>query len=327
MTAPTSGPLVSLVTPVYNTAEFLEQCIRSVLAQTYTNFEYIILDNCSTDESPQIAQRFADQDSRVKIVRNAKFLGQVENYNESVTHISRDSKYCKMVQADDWIYPECMAEMVAIAEADESIGMVGAYTLLDFGVRAEVYLAGLPYPGGNFPGKYIGRRYLEEGLYVFGSPTATMLRSDIVRARTPLYHETSAIDDTGICMEVLRDWNFGFCYRVLTCTRRYNDSIMSTLKRYNYDVITRYICMKLYGRDYIDTATHDSCLKSVERQFHHAVGEAVLRRLPSEYWTFLAFALAEAGEKVTSWNKLTWAIKAGLNLMKNPGMTLARLRG
>ncbi|MCB0227477.1 MAG: glycosyltransferase, partial [Anaerolineae bacterium] len=52
-------PLVSVVTPVYNTDKYLADCIESVLAQSYDNWEYVIINNCSTDRSLEIAQRYA----------------------------------------------------------------------------------------------------------------------------------------------------------------------------------------------------------------------------------------------------------------------------
>ena len=67
---PNNKPFVSIVTPVYNTEKYLAECIDSVLAQTYQNWEYIIVDNCSTDKSPLIAESYACKDSRIKIHYN-----------------------------------------------------------------------------------------------------------------------------------------------------------------------------------------------------------------------------------------------------------------
>jgi teichuronic acid biosynthesis glycosyltransferase TuaG len=60
----TRTPLVSVVTPFYNTVDFLEECIRSVLAQTYDPFEYILVDNCSDDGSSDIARDFGPRGTR-----------------------------------------------------------------------------------------------------------------------------------------------------------------------------------------------------------------------------------------------------------------------
>src|SRR6516165_5401066 len=90
-------PLVSVVTPFYNTAPYLAQCIESVLAQTHVEFEYILLDNCSTDGSGEIAEDYAHRDPRIRLIRCSQFLSQLANYNRALAHISGVSKYCKMV--------------------------------------------------------------------------------------------------------------------------------------------------------------------------------------------------------------------------------------
>jgi glycosyltransferase involved in cell wall biosynthesis len=68
----TNEPLVSVVTPVYNGAEFLEACIESVLAQTYQNHEHIIVNDCSKDRSLEIAQSYACKDSRILSTRESR---------------------------------------------------------------------------------------------------------------------------------------------------------------------------------------------------------------------------------------------------------------
>src|ERR1700691_640839 len=96
-------PMVSVVTPFHNTAPYLAQCIESVLAQSYSRFEYILADNCSTDGSGEIAETYARLDARIRLVRREQVLSQVQNYNSSLAVISEVSQYCKIVQADDWI--------------------------------------------------------------------------------------------------------------------------------------------------------------------------------------------------------------------------------
>ena len=75
-------PLVSYVTPFYNTEEYLAECIESVLRQTYGNWEYVLLNNCSTDNSVQIAEHYTRAyPDKIRLEHNSAFLSQVQNFN------------------------------------------------------------------------------------------------------------------------------------------------------------------------------------------------------------------------------------------------------
>src|ERR1700722_1459160 len=137
-----SQPLVSIVVPVYNEVQYIAECIDSLLAQTYQNWECIIANNSSTDGSGEIGRKYAAKDARIRVHDNEQFLRAVPNFNQSLRRISSGSKYCKVVFADDWIFPECLERMVAVAEEHSSIGIVGAYGLQG----SQVVWTGLPYP-------------------------------------------------------------------------------------------------------------------------------------------------------------------------------------
>ena len=76
--------LVTVLTPVYNGEQFLAKCIDSVLNQTYQNFEYIIVNNCSTDRSIEIANAYAKKDKRIRVHTNDRFVDVIENQQPSV---------------------------------------------------------------------------------------------------------------------------------------------------------------------------------------------------------------------------------------------------
>jgi len=170
---------------VYNGAEHLAECVESILRQTYQNWDCTIINNCSTDSSAEIARRYAAKDPRIRIYENEKFLRVISNHNVALRQISPASKYCKFVFADDWIFPECLERMVAVAEEHPSVGIVGAY-----GFRGrQVMWAGLPFPGSLISGTEVCRKLFLENLYVFGTPHSLLFRSDLVRSRDPFYNE------------------------------------------------------------------------------------------------------------------------------------------
>ena len=72
-----SDPLVTVLTPVYNGEKYLIECLDSVVNQTYKNFEYILVNNCSTDRTIEIASSYAQKDNRIKIVNNSNFVGEI----------------------------------------------------------------------------------------------------------------------------------------------------------------------------------------------------------------------------------------------------------
>src|SRR5579864_6366283 len=143
-----SSPLVSIVMPAYNGEEFLAEAIESVLAQTYTHWDFTIVNNCSTDRTLEIASSYAQRDPRIRVFTNEKFIDAIPNHNNAFRQTSTDSKYCKMLLADDMLFPECLARMVHVAETNPSVGIVGAYGQ----GGNEVLWDGLPFSTTFLPG-------------------------------------------------------------------------------------------------------------------------------------------------------------------------------
>ena len=320
-----SQPFVSVVTPFYNTADFLAQCIESVLAQSYGHFEFVLVNNCSTDGSLEIAEDYARRNSRIRVVQNSTFLRQCENYNHALRQISPRSAYCKVVQADDRLFPTCLSRMVETAEAHPSAGIVGAYTLLDFGTHTVVYLTGLPYSTTFTTGREVCRRFLLRGTYVFGSPTATLFRSEIVRSRDPFYDVASVIEDVTVCFDVLQSWDFGFVHEVLTYTRRYNESAMSVLRGYHLMALTELLVVCQYGSVFLEREEHARRSRAVRRAYRELLGESVLEGRPKAFWDFHQRGLSAIGERFSRLSLAAWAGRALIGLALNPQRTAQRL--
>jgi glycosyltransferase involved in cell wall biosynthesis len=115
------NPTVSFVVPCYRLAHFLPDCINSILMQTYKDLEILIMDDCSPDNTAEVAQSF--QDSRVKYIRNGTNLGHLRNYNQGIT--LSQGKYVWLISADDCLrVPYVLDRYVALLESHPEVGYV-----------------------------------------------------------------------------------------------------------------------------------------------------------------------------------------------------------
>ena len=289
-------PLVSIVTPFFNEKNYLEECIRSVLGQNLADFEYILVDNHSTDGSAQIARDYATQDPRVRVVQPPEHLAQMPNHNFGLAQIAKGSTWCKIVQGDDWMFPNCLEHLVSLGKRFPSAGVVSAYTLLE----EVVFLTGL-HPSEPFlRGREIARRFLRDGLYVTGSPTAHLFRADLVRARQPFYTAVSdPFSDTDACLWAFARSDFAFAHQVLTFTRRRNLSITTRRRAYtNTLLLVRYLGLLRHGAEFFAPDELNECVRHVSRQYYRSLGEHFWRFLPRDFWQLQASTLAAAGDRL-----------------------------
>ena len=113
------NPLVTIVVPCYKLAHLLPQCVQSILKQSYANFEILIMDNCSPDNTPEVAASF--NDPRVKHIRNETNIGHVRNFNKGITMAA--GKYVMLISPDDWLGSEqSLAHYVEMLEKNPDAG-------------------------------------------------------------------------------------------------------------------------------------------------------------------------------------------------------------
>ena len=120
-----TSPKVSVCIDSFNYGRFLPEAIESVLGQRFQDFEVIISDDCSTDDSFAIAQRYAEQDSRIRATRNAHNLGMVRNRNAGLARAR--GEYVKTLHADDFLCsPDALGRMVAELESNSAVSLVAS---------------------------------------------------------------------------------------------------------------------------------------------------------------------------------------------------------
>jgi glycosyltransferase involved in cell wall biosynthesis len=240
-----------VITPVFNGAEYLAECVESVRSQTYENWDYTIVDNASTDATSEIARGYASRDSRIRHLRYEQFVESSANHNRAFETVSGASEFCKVVQADDWLFPECLEHMVKAAGVSETVGIVGAYQLR--GVSVD--LSGLPYTTTFARGRDILRGSLLGLFNVTGPPTATMLRSSVVRERQPFWSEQFRHEDEEAVFWTLSKHDFAFVHQVLTFSRPQENSRWEWSEYLNSHEPENIVFLLRYGRRTVDGHT------------------------------------------------------------------------
>lgn len=325
-----SSPLVSIVTPVYNNADDLPECIESVLAQTYQNWEYTIVNNCSTDGSAEIAHRYAAKDPRIKVHDNQQFLRVIPNHNHALRQISPESKYCKMVFGDDWIFPRCVEEMVAVAEEHPTVGIVGAYALENDRVgswpRGLIMWTGLPYPSTLVSGRNACRRMFLQDLYVFGSATSLLYRSDMVRSHNPFFNESNFNADREACALLLKAYDFGFVHQVLTFTRVRLESLVTMAIDMQMDFGCKLYTLVAHGPNFLTKEEFEFCKNRLLTEYYNFLAVSVMRgRRDKKFWDFHKLKLTESAGGLSQ-RRLAGAIITRLcRAVLNPYETLQKL--
>jgi glycosyltransferase involved in cell wall biosynthesis len=288
-------PLVSVVTPVFNGEKYLRECIESVIAQTYTNWEYIIVDNVSHDATREIADQYAANDQRIRIYTNETFLPIIANHNNAFKLISPDSKFCKVVSADDCLFPECLARIVELAQAAPSVGIVGSYQLSGGEGEWRLRNHGLPFFRSIVSGREIGRAHLLGALSVLGNPTSNCYRADLVRASGAFFPNATAEADVSACIKQLQSCDFGFVHQVLSYERVHDIRVTTTSLASNAYVSAAIDDCMTYGMSFLTRAELEARVRQLLQEYYRYLSINVLKFKGRPFWEHHAKRLREIG--------------------------------
>lgn len=323
-----TDPFVSVVTPVYNDEPYLEECIRSVLAQSHQDFEYIICNNHSDDRSGEIAADYASKDPRIRVVSPPVFSPQAQNFNFALREISGRSTYCKMLLSDDWMYPQCLQQMIDVAEADPRIALVSAYRLIE--ERPDCF--GVPVGRSSFPGTEPCRWQLLGTAYPFGSQSTVMYNAQVVRDRSPsFFPENRFFMDVDIAFLILRDANFGFVHQVLTFSRYQPETVTDIASNSNSWPLLHYLMMEQYGRDFLTDQEFEARYDEVTKEMYRGLGEQWLKdriRFSKKkgFWEFQRQHLGDIGVELSPTLLARGVAAAGLGILGSPSTFIGKVR-
>ncbi len=315
-------PLVSVVTPVYNGEPFLAECIESVLKQTYKHFEYIIVNNCSTDRTLEIASGYADRDSRIQVHSNKEFVGVMENHNIALRLISPKSKYCKVVCADDWIFPDCLMQMVELAEAEPSVGITGSY----FMAGKQVMCIGFEYERKIVSGRQICRETLMGGPYVFGAPTSILYRSDLIRRNNDFYPGSNPHADTTACYQALKDSDFGFVHQVLSYARIHPESQTTNSMKLGTINLAMIGDVLRFGPEYMSEKEQEKRLNELMDIYYAFLATNMYKQLGNrEFWQHQRTELQKLGLRFSLPRFCKAALNHSARLLMKPRRVLRKI--
>jgi glycosyltransferase involved in cell wall biosynthesis len=280
-----ASPFVSIVTPVFNGERYLAECIESVLEQTFTDWEYVVVDNQSVDATPRIVERYARADPRIRLHVSDVFRPVIANWNYALKQTSHETSYCKIVHADDLLMPRCLERMIDVAQKHPSVAIVGAFRLAGNRVDLDGVV---PFGTSVVSGREICRHSLLGGRYVFGSPTSLLLRASVVRGHEAFYNESHLHADTEACYEVLKTSDFGFVHEILTYTRRHGESITSAARRQGTWLPDQIAMLLKYGPLYLTDEELDGRLRQMLRRYNRWLARSTIRGRPFRDKSFAA---------------------------------------
>jgi cellulose synthase/poly-beta-1,6-N-acetylglucosamine synthase-like glycosyltransferase len=217
MTQAAAGPRVTVVIPTYNAAHWLPEAVESVLAQKFQDFELLVLDNASTDDTSTVMRRY--RDNRVDYRRNPTNLGFAANVHRGCREAR--GEFVMVIGADDRLLPDFLAAALAFLDAEPKVSMV-------HGPAAWIDAKGRRFGGTTSGWSHItpGSRAML-GAFSDGFCFSTMvMRTAAIRATGPFGEAWGEVIDLWLFLRMCLAGPIGYLDRVL-CEFRVHDATMS----------------------------------------------------------------------------------------------------
>lgn len=177
---------VSICVPTYNGEQYIRECLNSILAQSFTNFEVLIVDDQSCDRTMSIAFEYAQKDERIRVIQNEFNLGLVGNWNQCVQLAS--GEWIKFVFQDDVILPNCLEKLLEATKLNVPILFCRREFIFEQGISEELkgYYRDLQLPEKFLPNasKITSQEFCQSvfnNLWInfIGEPTSMLLHRSV----------------------------------------------------------------------------------------------------------------------------------------------------
>ena len=205
---------VSVLVTVFNREKYLRECINSILASTWRDFELLIVDDASTDGSWAIACEFAAADSRIRAHRNESNLGDYPNRNRAASLAQHE--YLKFVDADDLIYPHTLEMMVTAMSRHPEAALGLSWNVID---------PPKPFPFVSSPRDVYFAYYLGTSLLGVG-PTASIIKASAF-SDTGGFPQVQFVGDMHLWLKLTGRWPLASLPPALVWWRRHEGQQVS----------------------------------------------------------------------------------------------------
>ncbi len=315
--------VVSVVTPVYNGEAYLAQCIESVLGQSFADWEYVIVDNCSSDRSRRIAERYAG-DPRIRIYSNPEVLPVISSFNRAATLVSPDARYLKFVCADDLLFPDCLKLMVEVAESNPTVKLVGAYKIHG----QQAVCEGPAFPAQVVPGKDVCRWFFHGKLGILGSQTDHLIRLPTINVAGHVFDRAFLHADTEFYVRLLKDGSdFGFVHQVLTFTRTHESSVSSGHAHVMGTGLLETLAMLVkHGPAFLSEPELRDAVRAVRSAYSRFLFRVALKVWDRRIWRYQVASWAKLGVRIGLPEIAAAGLREAVASAASPRDTVRRLR-
>jgi glycosyltransferase involved in cell wall biosynthesis len=243
---------ISIALPVHNGSNYLREALDSVCAQTFEDFEVVISDNASTDNTPAICEEYAHRDPRIRVSRSEQFLQQAENVNRAVALCS--AEWVKLLCHDDLMAPDCLAIIQRLARnAGSRLGLIGNGEQWLFS-NGYYYSASV---GSSEAQHWEGRAYLRERLA--GTPVPPLPSLTTATVRKSAWQAAGGFESRFIHFDVflwtrlLMHWDYTYTPEVLTTNRIHSAQVAVSARTSLRSISDNRVFWPEFVREYGDT--------------------------------------------------------------------------
>jgi len=239
------NPVISVIVPVYNNAVYLPKCIESVLSQTYSCFELLLINDGSKDESGEICDDYALHDDRVRVFHQDN-SGVSFARNKGLKEAK--GKYICFVDSDDWVKNIYLEDLINAVILDDSAGLI-VQGLEQHSSEAK-YLKSILFPNTIFWGNQIGEVFTKLELYYYGYSCAKLYNLSVLKKYNICFNTSvDHAEDLLFMIDYIKRINYiRFCNKSNYIYVVYNGSLSNRNRSYNSEMK----CYEIMKKNIID---------------------------------------------------------------------------